>query len=57
MLFQAITLEGWAFMMYNCADANSPAFSVVFFLLLILIGTYFALNLVLGQIMESWGEA
>jgi hypothetical protein len=44
-------------MMYNCSDANSPAFSVVFFLLLILIGTYFALNLVLGQIMESWGEA
>jgi hypothetical protein len=48
MLFQAITLEGWVFMMYNVSDANNPVFSAVFFLLLILIGTYFALNLVLG---------
>ena len=54
MLFQAITLEGWSFMMYNCQDTNNPAFSVVFFLLLILMGSWFALNLVLGQIMDSW---
>lgn len=50
----AITLEGWTLMMYNYMDCNSPIVSVVFFTVLVIFGAFFALNLVLAQIMESF---
>ena len=43
-------------MMYNYYDASSPLISVVFFILLVVGGAFFALNLVLAQIMESFYE-
>ena len=53
-IFVAITLEGWVDMMYNYYDASSPIISVIFFILLVVFGSFFALNLVLAQIMESF---
>lgn len=55
-VFVAITLEGWVLMMYNYMDANSSFFSVVFFTLVVFFGAFLALNLVLAQIMTSFGE-
>lgn len=53
-IFVAVTLENWVFMMYNYYDASSPIISVCFFILLVVGGAFFALNLVLAQIMESF---
>lgn len=54
-VFVAITLEGWVLMMYNYGDANSPSFiAVLFFVILVIGGAFFALNLVLAQIMETF---
>jgi voltage-dependent calcium channel L type alpha-1F len=54
-VFQAITLEGWVLMMYNYMDANSPPWiAVLFFVILTIGGAFFALNLVLAQIMETF---
>jgi RsiW-degrading membrane proteinase PrsW (M82 family) len=53
-IFVAITLEGWVLMMYNYMDSFQPTFSVVFFVFLVVFGAFFALNLVLAQIMESF---
>ena len=47
-IFVAVTLENWVFMMYNYYDASSPLISVVFFILLVVGGAFFALNLVLA---------
>lgn len=50
----AITLEGWILMMYNYMDSSSPLITVLFFTILVIGGAFFALNLVLAQIMESF---
>lgn len=54
-VYQAITLEGWVLMMYNYMDCNNPAIiSVLFFVILVIGGAFFALNLVLAEIMETF---
>jgi hypothetical protein len=55
-IFVAITLEGWVNMMYNYSDANSPALSAIFFILLVIFGAFFALNLVLAEVMVSFEQ-
>ena len=56
-IFVAITLEGWVLMMYNYSDANSPWLSAGFFILLVIFGAFFALNLVLAEVMESFYQS
>lgn len=53
-IFVAITLEGWVLMMYNYMDCNNVGVSVIFFVLVVIIGNFLLLNLVLAQIMESF---
>ena len=53
-IFVAITLEGWINMTYNYADSNSPWLSAIFFILLVIFGSFFAVNLVLAEVMESF---
>jgi len=55
-IFVAITLEGWVLMMYNYSDASSPLLSSLFFILLVVFGSFFALNLVLAEVMCSFDE-
>ena len=55
-IFVAITLEGWVNMMYNYSDANSPVLSAIFFILLVIFGAFFALNLVLAEVMNSFEQ-
>jgi hypothetical protein len=41
--------------MYNFSDGDSPVMSVAFFGCLVIFGAFFALNLLLAQIMFSFG--
>ena len=40
--------------MYNYMDCNSGPVSIIFFVLVVIIGNFLLLNLVLAQIMESF---
>ena len=42
--------------MYNYSDAGSTFISVVFFVLVVLLGAFFTMNLVLAIIVDSFGE-
>lgn len=55
-IMQVLTLEGWSDLTYNYSDASDPVISVIFFIGIVLLGAFFAMNLVLGQIMESFAE-
>ena len=53
-IFQIITLEGWSLIMYNYQDTVSYITASVFFVFVILVGSFTTLNLVLAQIMNSF---
>lgn len=53
-IFVAITLEGWSLMMLNYMDAGGNWVSPIFFILLVLFGAFFALNLVLAEVINSF---
>ena len=43
-------------MMYDLMDANMTVFSAIFFTLMVLIGSFFMLQLILAVIMETFDE-
>ena len=47
-IFQVLTLEGWSDLTYNYSDANDPTIAVMFFVGIVVMGAFFAMNLVLG---------
>jgi hypothetical protein len=47
-VFQCITMEGWTPILYWTNDALGGSFNFVYFVPLIVIGSFFMLNLVLG---------
>ncbi|KPP67491.1 hypothetical protein Z043_113913, partial [Scleropages formosus] len=47
-VFQCITMEGWTPVLYNTNDALGPSWNWLYFIPLIIIGSFFVLNLVLG---------
>ena len=53
-----ITLEGWSYIMYNLIDTNanySEFFWVLIFcVLIIILGSFFLLNVVLAVILDSF---
>ena len=51
-IFQILTLESWVNLMYNYSDAGTSAISVIFFLLVVLLGAFFTMNLVLATIVD-----
>lgn len=55
-IFQCLTLENWAFIMYNYMDADGVPIAVFFFCFLVIFGSFFAMQLVLAQIMESFAR-
>ena len=56
-IFQSITEEGWTDIMYQLMDAYSPAFAACFFVLLIMFGSWFSMNLIFAVIWEQFTEA
>ena len=53
-IFQIITLEGWTSLMYNYQDTVGNATSSIYFVVLIIIGSFTSLNLILASIMHSY---
>ena len=53
-IFQCITLEGWAAVMYRVMDAYDPALAVAYFVVLILFGAFCVVNLVLSVLWDSF---
>lgn len=53
-IFQSITMEGWTDIMYQCQDAQQPLVVAVFFILLVVFGSFFLLNLTLAVICEEF---
>merc|ERR1719264_2327861 len=54
--FQCVTMEGWTPIMYWTNDALGNAFNWVFFIPLIVIGSFFMLNLVLGVLSGEFAK-
>ena len=54
-IFQMITMEGWSKIMYINMDAQGD-WVCLYFLALILVGSFFLLNLILAVIMRSFTE-
>jgi hypothetical protein len=53
-IFEALTLEGWSTQMYFLMDTGNGSLAVGFYLLLVIFGSYFILNLILAVIMGSF---
>ncbi|OUC46913.1 transporter, cation channel family protein [Trichinella nativa] len=47
-VFQCITMEGWTNVMYYTNDSQGDTFNWLYFIPLIILGSFFMLNLVLG---------
>ena len=52
-IFQCISLEGWTEVMYNVSDAVSP-WGWIYFVLMIILGAFFAVNLALAVLFVSF---
>ncbi|KAF6034243.1 CAC [Bugula neritina] len=55
-VFQCITMEGWTDIMYYANDAQGPFFNWLYFLPLIILGSFFMLNLVLGVLSGEFAK-
>ncbi|XP_037083301.1 voltage-dependent calcium channel type A subunit alpha-1-like isoform X2 [Pollicipes pollicipes] len=55
-VFQCITMEGWTAILYWTNDAVGSTFNVVYFVPLIIIGSFFMLNLVLGVLSGEFAK-
>jgi hypothetical protein len=53
-IFVAVTLEGWVDQMYWLEDSYGAAVPSIFFIMLIIFGGLFALNLALAVISENY---
>lgn len=54
-VFQLITLDSWSVILYNLQDWNAVnAVPALFCISLILLGSFFLLNLLLAVVMESY---
>ena len=53
-IFVMITLEGWSQTMYNLSDATTSWMAITFCILLVVVGSFFLLNVILAVIMESF---
>ena len=56
-IFQIITLEGWTSMMYMVRDAENSNVFDIFFLMCVLFGSYFVLNLMIAMQFTYLGDA
>ncbi|XP_055077476.1 voltage-dependent R-type calcium channel subunit alpha-1E isoform X1 [Periophthalmus magnuspinnatus] len=55
-VFQCITMEGWTAVLYNTDDALGPSWNWLYFIPLIIIGSFFVLNLVLGVLSGEFAK-
>ena len=56
-VFQICTLEGWIYLMYNFAGSNENEYlAYLFFTTIILLGSFFIMNLILAQFLDSFNH-
>ncbi|XP_030379796.1 voltage-dependent calcium channel type A subunit alpha-1 isoform X3 [Scaptodrosophila lebanonensis] len=55
-VFQCITMEGWTAILYWTNDALGSTFNWIYFVPLIVIGSFFMLNLVLGVLSGEFAK-
>nr|XP_015222168.1 PREDICTED: voltage-dependent N-type calcium channel subunit alpha-1B-like isoform X5 [Lepisosteus oculatus] len=55
-VFQCITMEGWTEILYNANDASGNTWNWLYFVPLIIIGSFFMLNLVLGVLSGEFAK-
>ncbi|XP_074507598.1 voltage-dependent R-type calcium channel subunit alpha-1E-like isoform X3 [Sebastes fasciatus] len=55
-VFQCITMEGWTAVLYNANDALGTTWNWMYFIPLIIIGSFFVLNLVLGVLSGEFAK-
>uniref|UniRef100_A0A2C9JM80 Voltage-dependent calcium channel alpha-1 subunit IQ domain-containing protein n=2 Tax=Biomphalaria glabrata TaxID=6526 RepID=A0A2C9JM80_BIOGL len=55
-VFQCITMEGWTNVMYYTNDALGSTFNFLYFIPLIILGSFFMLNLVLGVLSGEFAK-
>nr|XP_055036989.1 probable voltage-dependent N-type calcium channel subunit alpha-1B isoform X5 [Misgurnus anguillicaudatus] len=55
-VFQCITMEGWTDVLYNTNDASGNTWNWLYFIPLIIIGSFFMLNLVLGVLSGEFAK-
>ena len=53
-IFQVLTLESWSYSMYNFSDSSGAITSVIFFVFIVVLGSFFTMNLVLATIMDQF---
>jgi len=53
-IFVAITLEGWVDVMYLVQDSYSDPISAIYFVLMVLLGSLFVLNLALAVVADEY---
>jgi len=56
-IFQCITMEGWTDIMYQLQDSWSGVVTALYFVFLILFGSFFLLNLTLAVIWDNFADA
>ena len=52
-IFQMITLEGWTKIMYNLMDSNLTWMAILFCITLVLISSFFILNVILAILADA----
>lgn len=55
-IFQVITMEGWSEIMYIIDDTSGNIITAPYFCLIIIIGSFFLLNLILAVIMRVFTQ-
>nr|QQY02590.1 voltage-dependent R-type calcium channel subunit alpha-1E [Cryptocotyle lingua] len=55
-VFQCITMEGWMDVLYYTDDALGDRFNYIYFIPLIILGSFFMLNLVLGVLSGEFAK-
>ncbi|XP_019909067.2 voltage-dependent N-type calcium channel subunit alpha-1B isoform X2 [Esox lucius] len=55
-VFQCITMEGWVDILYSANDASGNTWNWLYFIPLIIIGSFFMLNLVLGVLSGEFAK-
>lgn len=55
-IFETMTLDGWSIHMYIYQDSTSSVGAALFFIFVVVLGSFISMNLVLAQIMHSFLE-
>ena len=53
-VFQIVTTDGWTPIMLSLMDADIPAFGALYPITIVIVGSYFFLNLILAVIIQAF---